>query len=676
MKQFIQLLGIIVIVITANCYPCFQPPTSIITCQVKQYNKLESIEFDGSGSHDNDNRNLGYQPKWEWDFNYNASSGFHIAATSTTPYVYRTYPQAGTYYVALRYWDNDHQSGNIDTVKVTITDTRTKFEVIYSYNRADQVDTMSYPSVAGIPLLTHTYDERGRLSNLSDDNTGKYFEDLGYEDNGNIDYQDISCTYTGSGFEYAHSYGYDGMDRLTSVNKSSIAKTRIQLIESFQYDNDGNITSKMNWRGTFQYNYNSGTNELASISGNGTTYNFGYDYRGNMTNDLQRKNTNLDYNYRNLPKTITKTISPGVTETCNYRYDDNGNRVYKEINIPGGTSEQEYYLRDQTGKEIAVYDVATQKLKMVNLYGNDMIGRVNVSSSETQGTDPVTGQTTTYATTNYDRYYYIKDHLGSIVATLDKDCNAVSSQAYSAYGEYLPGTTQTTGGIENEKYKFTGKERDKETNYDYFGARLYDSELGRWLQVDPMTEKRFGITPYNYCQNNPLTRIDPNGLTDIEIHVQRMIESKKSTIGLLGINIDRSNLNKFMGYTLELPDRQNQKNVSRIKAGVYNASLSVSEKLGEVIRLEDKNSRGDILMHQGNGPENTEGCILVGNTKSDDHIGGSKDTKNKLINYIKNIQEQDKENGEPTTIKVIVEDPNHPCLKLDESKNKNDKENQ
>jgi hypothetical protein len=38
-------------------------------------------------------------------------------------------------------------------------------------------------------------------------------------------------------------------------------------------------------------------------------------------------------------------------------------------------------------------------------------------------------------------------------------------------------------GISNEKYKFTGKERDDETNYDYFGARYYDSRIGRWLGV-------------------------------------------------------------------------------------------------------------------------------------------------------------------------------------------------
>lgn len=64
---------------------------------------------------------------------------------------------------------------------------------------------------------------------------------------------------------------------------------------------------------------------------------------------------------------------------------------------------------------------------------------------------------------------------------------------------------------ENDKYKFTSKERDTETGYDYFGARYYDSRIGRWLQVDPLAEKYVGWSFYNYAMDNPMKFIDEHG---------------------------------------------------------------------------------------------------------------------------------------------------------------------
>ena len=59
---------------------------------------------------------------------------------------------------------------------------------------------------------------------------------------------------------------------------------------------------------------------------------------------------------------------------------------------------------------------------------------------------------------------------------------------------------------------FTGKERDEETGYGYFGARYMDHELmTMWLSVDPMSDKYPGISPYAYCAWNPVKLIDSDG---------------------------------------------------------------------------------------------------------------------------------------------------------------------
>ena len=60
-------------------------------------------------------------------------------------------------------------------------------------------------------------------------------------------------------------------------------------------------------------------------------------------------------------------------------------------------------------------------------------------------------------------------------------------------------------------YTFSGKEKDVETGYGYFGARYYNSGLSIWLSVDPMSDKYPSMSPYNYCANNPVILVDPDG---------------------------------------------------------------------------------------------------------------------------------------------------------------------
>jgi RHS repeat-associated protein len=62
-----------------------------------------------------------------------------------------------------------------------------------------------------------------------------------------------------------------------------------------------------------------------------------------------------------------------------------------------------------------------------------------------------------------------------------------------------------------EKYLTTHHERDQETQLDYRGARYYDSDIGRFLSLDPWQKKYPSWSPYCYAFNNPIMFVDPTG---------------------------------------------------------------------------------------------------------------------------------------------------------------------
>ncbi|MEZ4755487.1 MAG: RHS repeat-associated core domain-containing protein [Flavobacteriales bacterium] len=78
---------------------------------------------------------------------------------------------------------------------------------------------------------------------------------------------------------------------------------------------------------------------------------------------------------------------------------------------------------------------------------------------------------------------------------------------YYPYGSIL---RQHINGAQ-EKYLTTHHERDLETGLDYRGARYYDSDVARFLSLDPLAADYASWSPYNYVAGNPISKVDPDG---------------------------------------------------------------------------------------------------------------------------------------------------------------------
>lgn len=117
---------------------------------------------------------------------------------------------------------------------------------------------------------------------------------------------------------------------------------------------------------------------------------------------------------------------------------------------------------------------------------------------------------TSATTDRFVFYYYNKDHLGNnreLETSTEILCQVTNYYPFGApYAD-----PDAVLSADRQPYKYNGKELDLMhglNTYDY-GARQYYSILGRWDRMDPLCEKYYSLSPYNYCGNNPIRFIDP-----------------------------------------------------------------------------------------------------------------------------------------------------------------------
>lgn len=331
------------------------------------------------------------------------------------------------------------------------------YQLGYSYDRAGQLQARR--PATGSPLHDrYGYDAAGQLTQRSISTTIGLLLDERY------DYDAVgNLVRTVSNRDGTTDYTYDELGRLIGANGPGLAT-------SYTYDTAGNRTTA----GSITYSYDVG-GRLTSTS-DGTAY--GYDAAGNLVSRTRAgQTTRLTWDSQNR---LVRITYPNETFSA-YGYDDGGRRISKRL--PDGTVRYYVYSGEMLLQEIDGGG------KVVASYTYDSIDR------------PIS------MWRNGKTYFYLLNHLGSVVGLADTSGVLVATYHYDPWGNLL----SNTGAVENP-LRFTAREYDAESGLYFYRARYYDPQVGRFISRDPIGISG-GLNLYAYVGNNPLAWTDPRGLS-------------------------------------------------------------------------------------------------------------------------------------------------------------------
>ena len=269
-----------------------------------------------------------------------------------------------------------------------------------------------------------------------------------------------------------NSYGftYDGAHRLTAGQYYSDSTATNALSEkSISYDRNGNITALT------RYNASGTATSLAYAYTGNWRNTFSYDANGNVTSDITNS-LQSSYNLLNLPA----QIKSGSTVKANYTYLSDGTKAAAYTSASAG--------KDYVGSFTYTRGSGGSKTLESVAFGG---GRIRKNGS------------------SYLVDYHVTDHLGSVRAIVTNG-SITEQDDYYPFGTRHPnGLTQLT----ENRWRFGGKEEQDAFGIAYsdFGARFLAPGTASWTAIDPMAEKCYSVSPYAYCNNNPVKFVDPEG---------------------------------------------------------------------------------------------------------------------------------------------------------------------
>ena len=270
--------------------------------------------------------------------------------------------------------------------------------------------------------------------------------------------------------------GYDKNGNILALQRyGQTSESRYGLIDNLTFTLDGNRLNRVDDAVTASA-YNGGFEFKDAVK---QADEYAYDANGNLTKDLNKNISEIQYNCLNLPGKVTFTDG----STIEYTYAADGTKLRTKHVINGTTTTTDYCGN-------VVYENGVQKLMLTEA------GYLTLTDSK--------------------YHYYLQEHQGNNRVVIDQNGTVKEVNHYYPFG----GVFASTSSI--QPYKYNGKELDtkKGLNWHDYGARHYDAALGRFATVDPMAEKYYPWSPYTYCLDNPIKYIDTDGKLP-RIYVER-----------------------------------------------------------------------------------------------------------------------------------------------------------